>query len=122
MKTIAQQLNIKEFPFKIKDDKNNIIYIETECGYWGKWRYNSDGSEGYFENSDGIIIPDRVKSDPIVDSVVEQFKERSKVGIQKYGTTLERDDLSPAEWIKEAQQEAMDFCLYLEKLKTLNIK
>lgn len=122
MKTIAEQLNVKEFPFEIKDSKGNLIYIEISEGYWGKFQYNSNGSKVYFENSDGIIISDGVKSDPIVDSVVEQFKERSKVGIQKYGTTLERDDLSPAEWIKEAQQEAMDFCLYLEKLKTLNLK
>jgi hypothetical protein len=55
--------------------------------------------------------------DSIVESVIRQFKERSNVGIQKYGVTLDRNDLSTLEWINHAQQEAMDFVLYLEKLK-----
>jgi hypothetical protein len=55
--------------------------------------------------------------DSIVESVIMQFKQRSEVGIQKYGVTLDRNDLSTLEWINHAQQEAMDFDLYLEKLK-----
>ena len=57
------------------------------------------------------------KKDSIVESVVNQFKERSEVGIKKYGTTLDRKDLTTLDWINHAQQEAMDFVLYLEKLK-----
>jgi hypothetical protein len=30
--------------------------------------------------------------------------------------TLDRKDMTPLQWIKEAQHEAMDFILYLEKL------
>ena len=56
--------------------------------------------------------------DSIVNSVVNRFKERSEVGIAKYGTTMDRKDLSTLEWLNHAQQEAMDFCLYLEKLKS----
>ena len=56
--------------------------------------------------------------DSIVNSVVNRFKERSEVGIAKYGTTMDRNDLSTLEWISHAQEEAMDFCLYLEKLKS----
>lgn len=55
--------------------------------------------------------------DTIVLSVMTKFYERSKVGIKKYNTTLDRDDLSPIEWLNEAQAEAMDLCLYLERLK-----
>lgn len=55
--------------------------------------------------------------DSIVTSVLAQFKERSSVGIEKYGTTLDRNDLSTLEWLKHAQEEAMDFILYLERLK-----
>ena len=60
------------------------------------------------------------KTDSIVESVINQFKERSEIGINKYGTTLDRNDLTALEWINHAQQEAMDFCLYLEKLKQLH--
>ena len=56
--------------------------------------------------------------DTIVEAVIEQFKERSKIGIEKYGVTLDRTDLTRLEWINHAQQEAMDMILYLEKLKT----
>jgi hypothetical protein len=55
--------------------------------------------------------------DKIVESVVNSFLERSKVGIEKYGVTLNRNDLTTLEWINHAQQEAMDMILYLEKLK-----
>jgi len=55
--------------------------------------------------------------DSIVQSVINKFKQRSEVGIKKYGVTLERTDLSTLNWIEEAQAEAMDFCLYLERLK-----
>lgn len=55
--------------------------------------------------------------DTIVQSVIEQFKQRSEVGIKKYGVTLDRTDLTRLEWLNHAQQEAMDLILYLEKIK-----
>jgi len=56
--------------------------------------------------------------DPIVASVIRKMYQRSQVGIKKYGTTLERDDLSTEQWIDHAIEEAMDLVLYLTKLKT----
>ena len=53
MKTIAQQLNIKDFPFEIKDKNGNQIYHEFSDGYWYKKEYDSNGNEIYFENSNG---------------------------------------------------------------------
>ena len=55
--------------------------------------------------------------DSIVNSVLMQFKERSSVGIEKYGTTLDRKDLNTLEWLKHLQEELMDATLYIEKLK-----
>ena len=55
--------------------------------------------------------------DPIVMSVMTKFYERSQAGIKKYNTMLTREDLSTLEWLNHAQDEAMDFCLYLERLK-----
>jgi hypothetical protein len=59
----------------------------------------------------------RDKQDSYVQSVKEKFEQRSQAGIKKYNTTLERDDLSFLDWLNHAQEEAMDFILYLEKLK-----
>ena len=55
--------------------------------------------------------------DPIVLAVMNKFYERSQTGIAKYGTTLDRDDLSHVEWLNHAQDEWMDATLYLERLK-----
>ena len=55
--------------------------------------------------------------DKIVLRVLARFNERSQVGINKYNTTLERTDLNTLEWLTHAQEEAMDFVLYLERLK-----
>jgi len=54
--------------------------------------------------------------DSIVDSVVQKFTERSRLGQVKYGKTLDRGDLTVHEWITHAQEELMDGILYLEKL------
>jgi YD repeat-containing protein len=53
MKTIAQQLNVTEFPFIIKDKKGNKIYFEDSYGYWYKWEYDSNGNKIHFESSTG---------------------------------------------------------------------
>ena len=55
--------------------------------------------------------------DTVVQSVIAKFAERSKIGIEKYGTTLDRDDLHTLEWVNHMQEELMDAILYLEKLK-----
>ena len=52
MKTIAQQLNIKTFPFIIKDSNGNQIYWEDSDGTWAKREY-AGGNLIYFENSIG---------------------------------------------------------------------
>jgi len=58
-----------------------------------------------------------MKNDKIVQQVIDKFKQRSELGIKKYGVTLDRNDLNFKDWIQHAQEEAMDFILYLEKLK-----
>ena len=53
MKTIVQQLGIKDFPFIIKDKNGNEIYCENSGGAWVKREYDSNGNEIYCENSGG---------------------------------------------------------------------
>ncbi len=55
--------------------------------------------------------------DSIVKTIVQKFISRSEMGKKKYGTDLDRTDLSVLEWINHAQEEHMDAILYLEKLK-----
>jgi GTP:adenosylcobinamide-phosphate guanylyltransferase len=55
--------------------------------------------------------------DSIVNSVIKKFAQRSEFGQKKYGTNLDRTDLTVQDWITHAQEELMDGILYLEKLK-----
>ena len=52
----------------------------------------------------------------IENIVCAKIKQRAALGKEKYGTTMERDDLTPLEWLIHAQEEAMDLAVYLEKL------
>lgn len=51
-----------------------------------------------------------------VESVRRKLLERSERGIQKYGVTTERTDLTPAQWLRHLQEELMDGCVYIERL------
>ena len=56
-------------------------------------------------------------TDTIVQSIIDKFNQRSEAGIKKYGTTLNREDLTRLEWVNHLQEELMDAILYLERLK-----
>jgi hypothetical protein len=58
-----------------------------------------------------------MKVDRIVIQVLNQIADRSEKGLEKYGTNLERTDLETLDWLQHAQEEAMDLCLYLERIK-----
>ena len=96
MKTIAQQLKIKEFPFIIKDSngkeiysenykgywgkrewdsKGNVIYFENSYGQWEKREYDSKGNQIYFENSDGLIIDNRPRQKSKKPLIFSQKKD-----------------------------------------------
>lgn len=57
------------------------------------------------------------KLDSVVSSIISKFRDRAVMGKKKYGTDLDRTDLSVLDWIQHAQEEHMDAILYLEKLK-----
>jgi hypothetical protein len=85
-----------------------IDYIDA-CGDY--WVYDNNNESVVLLTSECTVL------DSILESVINQFRERSEVGIKKYGVTLDRTDLSTLDWINHAQQELMDGILYLEKLK-----
>jgi hypothetical protein len=60
-----------------------------------------------------------LKTDSIVDSVVDKFIDRSRVGKAKYGITLDREDYSLSEWLTHLQEELMDAVNYIERIKRI---
>jgi hypothetical protein len=60
-----------------------------------------------------------IKVDSVVEAVVSKMRNRSAVGIKKYNTTMDRNDLSVEDWITHLQEELMDAVIYLQKLKSM---
>ena len=65
------------------------------------------------ENTRNIL-----KTDSIVDSIIDEFIYRSRVGKLKYNTDLDRTNLSLSQWLQHAIEEHMDAILYLKKIKS----
>lgn len=59
-----------------------------------------------------------IRKDPIIESVISQFKKRSEIGIQKYGFTL--DENNNDNFLQHLKEELMDAVNYIEKLQSLN--
>jgi len=55
--------------------------------------------------------------DPVVQSVVNKFVDRSDVGFAKYGKTMRDDNSDVFTWLNHLQEELMDATLYLQRLK-----
>lgn len=53
----------------------------------------------------------------LLKELIEEFENREQRGFLKYGTTMDRTDLSLSEWIQHALEEAMDLTQYLYKIK-----
>lgn len=45
------------------------------------------------------------------------LRERHEIGLKKYGVTLDRDDLTPEQWIQHAIEEQLDAAGYLMRLQ-----
>ena len=76
--------------------------------------YRSEAHSTVFDSTNSRIV---MKTDSVVDSVIDSFIDRARFGKQKYGTDLDRDDLSLHQWIEHMQMELQDAILYLEKIK-----
>lgn len=98
---IAKQPNMSQY--------FNMDIIEQYCKYYKILEEPSNNMNNTFTFC---------KDDPCVDRVVHKFLRRSNAGMQKYKTSLEANKKPTLSWINDAQEEAMDFILYLERLKT----
>jgi hypothetical protein len=55
--------------------------------------------------------------DNIVGRVLRKYLDRADKGHEKYGVTLDREDLTIDQWLEHTQHELMDATLYIEKLR-----
>lgn len=92
---------------KYYEDEDSDLYWKTSNTLNTKTMYPGDIE----------VTMDRPKKDSYVQIVKAKFEQRSQRGIEKYNTTLEREDLNLQEWLNHLQEELMDATLYIERLK-----
>jgi hypothetical protein len=56
-----------------------------------------------------------INMDTIVEAVRNDLLNRSKIGIAKYGVTLDRTDLTLRDWLQHAYEETLDQANYLKR-------
>lgn len=54
---------------------------------------------------------------PITEHLADVLRERSARGLAKYGTTIDRGDLTRAEWLQHLLEELLDAAQYVEAAK-----
>ena len=104
------------------------IYVCNQDGYLivngSNYRISDEvffESYFYILNDDSLIIEPlttfskNLTKDKIVLQVMNDLNDRSRVGVEKYGVTLERDDLSLKDWLQHLLEELMDATLYLKR-------
>lgn len=48
--------------------------------------------------------------------VCQDIADRQRIGIQKYGTTVEKNKLTVSQWARHAYEEALDLPVHLKRL------
>jgi hypothetical protein len=96
------------------------IYVITELDDYKLTVIDNDDDDHDFSLStfSKFFKLNKTKKDTIVKAVTDKFKQRSKVGIEKYGTTLAENNTD--DFLEHLQQELMDATLYIQKLKEQN--
>ena len=81
------------------------------------WKTNNTINSNTIYPGDINITETTQLEDSYVQIVKSKFEQRSQLGIKKYNTTLEREDLNLQDWLNHLQEELMDATLYIERLK-----
>jgi hypothetical protein len=53
----------------------------------------------------------------IEDEVCEEILARAEKGLNKYGVSMERDDLDTEEWLQHLLEELLDAAVYVKRLQ-----
>lgn len=56
----------------------------------------------------------------VLKQVIDEMRKREAKGLETYGTTMDRKDLTASQWISHMKEELMDAILYLQKLENIN--
>lgn len=108
----------KKYKSELWKDKTQSFRMALVLAFiWNETEEKHEKHDYWYNISKRETPLGKVKQkDSIVDSIVNEFKNRSEVGFKKYGTTLDREDLTELEWRIHFREELMDAILYNEKV------
>ena len=120
---LPEDVKIKALEYQKED--SGVSSKKTDCLDTAfRWDDTKEGCDYWWEWHDKEFIEATWKvttTDTIVLSVMEDLNSRSILGIEKYKTTLDREDLSRKDWLQHAYEECLDQANYLKKLISLEI-
>ena len=100
----------KEIIYELK--KNSQVPVIDQV-IWREYSDNRNHKEWTYQQ----LVELSESKDKHVEEVVDLYRERSAAGFKKYGTTLERNDLTIDQWLNHLMEELMDATLYISKIR-----
>ena len=104
-----------------------LIGFESEGGA-GTWEIDTIRARGIVSYKDMLSLLG-VEEEPEItchihkkekgttEAIVDMIRSRSAVGLDKYGVSMDRTDLSTEQWIQHAIEEMLDGAQYLYRIK-----
>jgi type VII secretion effector (TIGR04197 family) len=100
-----------------QNEIHEVVEVDESCQGYGLRKTGSSIIK-WVRVEDCKEITDDIHSNSILNNVHNLLIKQTNKGLQKYGTTVNKDDYSTLEWIEHAQEELTDALVYLETLKT----
>lgn len=136
IKWLIDNLNEKDLSkvdiyYKDSWKETNVNEFKDALSLAFDWSHSNEGVKYWSmiaRNGGSLEIPKKVSDfleeymevrltpDKVVQSVMKDLNYRSKIGVDKYGTTLEREDLSASDWARHLYEELLDAALYVKRL------
>ncbi len=67
-------------------------------------------------NAVPYAMPISIKEDPVVQRVIDKYKQRSRVGFIKYEVSMADNPKELKGWLIDLQEELMDATNYIERI------
>jgi hypothetical protein len=64
-----------------------------------------------------VRFSDVSKEKGTTESIVDMIRSRSEFGLNKYGVSMDRTDLTTEQWVQHAIEEMLDGAQYLYRIK-----
>ncbi len=64
-----------------------------------------------------MVNPNMPQMSKLLDQLISECENREQRGLRKYGTSMDRTDLSFDEWLQHFKEELLDGLVYLQKIQ-----